>query len=353
MGTSGWTTASKEKQWISIVILLILMVGVFMGVSEQDDGECSEGKNCLTIAYQVQEDYSNLDTNPQHLADKLSLILGDQWGVEIYPVPDSGSMIEAIDKGNADIGFMDGAAAWLAWEVYGLDVLAAEAKSDGRTYYNATAWVRADSDIASAYLDDDPDTDPFAKMEGKTSCHTGWLKSAGMLIPMGYLIGNGYAQVVGDPEEIDSLEATVQNFFSEDSSIPRGSTPYSSYMGAMRCMMDGTGDVALVKDTTFDSHCEGDLAYDWCLERDEVVMLPPFAQAPSHPAIYNPANMDAMTVITIQQALASLSDDQVGKEILRDLLDTEELIPTNAEMHLQTYGDAVSNVPGIEAYFAL
>ena len=24
--------------------------------------------------------------------------------------------------------------------------------------------------------------------------------------------------------------------------------------------MDGTGDVALVKDTTFDSHCEGDLA---------------------------------------------------------------------------------------------
>ena len=45
---------------------------------------------------------------------------------------------------------------------------------------------------AAVYLDDDPDTDPFALMEGKRSRHTGWLKSAGMLIPMGYLIGNGW-----------------------------------------------------------------------------------------------------------------------------------------------------------------
>ena len=33
-------------------------------------------------------------------------------------------------------------------EVYDLDVLAAETKSDGRTYCNAAAWVRADSDMA-------------------------------------------------------------------------------------------------------------------------------------------------------------------------------------------------------------
>ena len=169
--------------------------------------------------------------------------------VEIYAVADEAATIEAIDKGNADIGFVDGAAAWLAWEVYGLDVLAAEHKSDGRTYYNAAAWVRADSDMAAAYLDDDPETDPFALMEGKTSCHTGWLKSAGMLIPMGYLIGNGYAEVIGDPNDIDSLRATVTNFFSEDSSIPEGGTPYSGYKGALRCMMDGTGDITLAKDT--------------------------------------------------------------------------------------------------------
>ena len=47
--------------------------------------------------------------------------------------------------------------------------------------------------------------------------------------------------------------------------------------------MDGTGDIALVKDTVYDTYCTGDDAYEWRLDRDEVVMLEPFGQAPSHP----------------------------------------------------------------------
>ena len=349
-----WAAANKA---ISIAVMLVLGGGGFyLLVYEPDYEECDPDKNCLTIAYQVQEDYQVWDTNPQQLADKMSSLMGDDWDVEIYPVTDSVPLIEAIDKGNADIGFVDGAAGWLAWEVYDLGVLAAETKSDGRTYYNAAAWVKADSDMAAAYLDDDPDTDPFDLMRGKKSCHTGWLKSAGMLIPMGYLIGNGYAEVKGDPSEIDSLEATVHGFFSPDSSIPRGSTPYSSYKGAMRCMMDGTGDIALIKDTVYDSYCTGSDAYDWCLDRDEVVMLEPFGQAPSHPALYNPDvnapnYLDADAVALVQTALGSLSDDAEGKEILWDLLYTDDMIPTTAEDHLGTYGAAVSNVPGIQAYF--
>ena len=89
---------------------------------------------------------------------------------------------------------MDGAAAWVGWQQYGLDVLAADQKSDGRTYYEAHAWVKSDSEMAAAFQDDDPSTDPFTLLESKTSCHTGWLKSAGMLLPMGYLISNGYTE---------------------------------------------------------------------------------------------------------------------------------------------------------------
>ena len=59
--------------------------------------------------------------------------MGDDWDVEIYPVSDSGPLIEAIDKGNADIGFVDGAAAWLAWEVYDLDVLQRQNLTEERT----------------------------------------------------------------------------------------------------------------------------------------------------------------------------------------------------------------------------
>ena len=43
---------------------------------EPDYDLCEEDKNCLTIAYQVQEDYQVWDNNPQHLADKMSRLNG-------------------------------------------------------------------------------------------------------------------------------------------------------------------------------------------------------------------------------------------------------------------------------------
>ena len=115
--------------------------------------------------------------------------------------------------------------------------------------------------------------------------------------------------------------------------------------------MEGAGDIALIKDTVYDSYCTGSDAHDWCLDRDEVVMLEPFGQAPSHPALYNPENMDLETISLVQEALGALNEDQEGADILWDLLYTKDMIPTNAQDHLGTYGAAVSNVPGIQAYF--
>jgi len=348
---AGWAKANKALLLAGLVLSATVLYLIFDINYEQ----CDDEDNCITIAFEVQDDYLYFGKeNPQHLADKMSALTG--MDVEIMPVSNSGAIIEAINNGNADIGFVDGAAAWLAWEVYDLDVLAAEWKFDQRTYYNAAAWVKKDSEIAEAYLDDDPDTDPFALMNGKTSCHTGWLKSAGMLIPMGYLIGNGYAEVIGDPEEITSLRDTVTNFFNEDSSIPDGGTQYSGYKGAMKCMMTDRGDVALVKDTAYMLYCdenEDGIADgpDWCLDRDELVMLEPFGQAPSHPALYNPSTMDAEMVELIQDALVSMNNDEEGTKILSDVLNTEGMVATNATAHLGTYGAAVENVPGIQAFF--
>ena len=177
-----------------------------------------------------------------------------------------------------------------AWKEYGLAAMAANQKSDERTYYSAHAWVRADSEIAAAHLDDDPSTDPFALLEGKTSCHTGWLKSAGMLMPMGYLIGNGYADVVGSPDDIDSLRETILSFFNENASIPEFGTPYYGYSGAVKCLSEGYGDVAFAKDSTVDSYCGSDNLSEneaWCLARNQYIALPAFGQAPSHPVMCN------------------------------------------------------------------
>ena len=49
--------------------------------------------------------------------------------VELYPITSEGSIIEAFRFGNAHIAFMDGAAAWVGWQQYGLEAkVAADAR---------------------------------------------------------------------------------------------------------------------------------------------------------------------------------------------------------------------------------
>ena len=334
-------------------------------------------KDPIIIAYEVRDTYENIDSNPQILADRLSHKLGVT--VQLYDVASEGAIIEALRFGHADIGFMDGGAAWVGWKEYGLAALAADLKPDGRSWYGAQAYVRADSDIAAAYLDDDNQTDPFELFRGKTSCHTGWLKSAGMLLPMGYLIGNGYAEVIGDSDDVSALRDTIYNFFNEDSSIPESGDLYYSYEGALRCLSEGRGDIAFIADSTYDFYCV-DRNRNWCLEDEngnsDYVALPLFGKAPSHPIMYNPDNMDMNTRAALLTALMDMNGEtwveegdgycynQITRDVERDLarnmcgdsildeiLNTGGLIAVNTQEHMGSYSDSISNVPGISSYF--
>ena len=370
---------NKTHASLLIGILLCSTISGCIGSEEEENEPLTE----LVIAFEIKADYENIDENPQSLADYLSEKLN--YDVSLYSVDSEGAMIEALRFGNADIALMDGGAAWVGWQQYGLDAMAADEKSDGRTYYNAHAWVRADSEMAAAYLDDDPYTDPFALLEGKTSCHTGWLKSAGMLLPMGYMIGHGYANVIGDPNDIETLRNTIYSFFNEDASIPDSGTPYYGYSGAVKCLSDGTGDVAFAKDSTVDSYCANDVEEDneeWCLERDQYVALPAFGKAPSHPVMYNPAMLDVQTRTAILNALMSLNFESYvenystmaqtytgcydisvhvideestrntcGSEILANVLNTPGIVRATSQQHLGSYSELIRNIPGISSYY--
>ena len=333
-----------------ILLALLIVLGSIAGCIGNDEEETE--LETLTIAFEVKDDYTNVDENPQKFADYLAEELN--MNVELYPIDSEGAILESLRFGNADIAFMDGAAAWVGWQQYGLDALAADQKSDGRTYYNAHAVVLKDSEMAVAHLDGDDSTDPFALLAGKTSCHTGWLKSAGMLLPMGFLIGNGYANVIGDPNDIESLRSTVLNFFSEDSSIPDSGTPYYSYSGAVKCLTEGAGDVAFAKDSTISSYCGNTDASeneDWCLPEDDYVLLPSYGAAPSHPVMYNPELLDSALITTIQDALVGMKDSEEGQSVLANVLNTPSIVKTTAQEHLSSYGNLVKDLPGIQSYF--
>ena len=333
-----------------ILLALLIVLGSIAGCLGNDEEKTE--LETLTVAFEVKDDYTNVDENPQKFADYLAKEL--DMNVELYPIDSEGAILEALRFGNADIAFMDGAAAWVGWQQYGLDALAADQKSDGRTFYNAHAVVLKDSEMAAAYLDDDDSTDPFALLAGKTSCHTGWLKSAGMLLPMGFLIGNGYANVIGDPNDIESLRSTVLNFFSEDSSIPDSGTPYYSYSGAVKCLSEGVGDVAFAKDSTISSYCGNTDATEneeWCLPEDDYVLLPSYGAAPSHPVMYNPELLDAELIASVQDALVGMKDSEEGQSVLTNVLNTPSIVKTTAQEHLSSYGNLVKDLPGIQSYF--
>ena len=341
----------NNKKMMTYLISMLFLTTTLAGCLDNNDEK--DGKlGSLIIAYEIQSDYDNIDENPQQLADYLTEKLN--YDVSLYSVDSEGAMIEALRFGNADIGIMDGGAAWVGWQQYDLGALGADQKSDGRTYYNAHAWVRADSEMASAHLDDDPYTDPFALLSGKTSCHTGWLKSAGMLLPMGFLIGHGYANVVGDPNDVETIRNTIFEYFNENASIPDAGTPYYGYEGAIKCLSDGTGDVAFAKDNTVDSYCNNEVLQensDWCLSRDQYVALPAFGKSPSHPVMYNPELMDSNLADLITEVLVEMSADSEASSILNNVLNTPGIVPTNAEDHLSSYSSLISNIPGISAYY--
>ena len=370
------STNTNRAQGLQILCILFVFVAAsFAGCLSNAVSfpKCEDKDNCLTIAFEAKEEYSNTEENPQEFADRLSEIIG--MDVEIYPVTGAAGMIEALRFGHADIGFLDGGAAWLSWQTVGLEVMAAEQKADGRPYYNAIAWVHKDSDMAQADLDDDAETDPYALMAGKTSCHTSALGSSGMLLPMGFMITNEYIEVVGDPDEIDSLTDTVRNHFSEDSSIPNAGTKYHKYQGSLRCLAEHEGGTAMdyisfAKDPTVPDYC-GEDPEDWCFEggftstedfhginytgRDNGEG---FGRAPSHPVMYNPEYMTADTVTLLTDALALMSKSpsdggsQSDLDILDAVFNTPGFTIINTEDHLGTYGTHIENVPGIQAYFA-
>jgi ABC-type phosphate/phosphonate transport system substrate-binding protein len=306
----------------------------------------------LVIAFEIKDNLDNIDSNPQLFAEYLSEKLN--YDVSLFSVDSEGAMVEALRFGNADIALMDAGAAWVGWQQYGLEVLAADLNLDGRTYYNANAWVKSDSDVASAHLDDNPYTDPFSLLSGKTSCHTGWLKSVGMLLPMGYLIGLGYANIIGDPNDVETIRNTIHGFFDSNSSIPETGTPYYGYSGALKCLSEGMGDVAFLEENSVEILCNNDISslnQEWCLDIEEYVALPAFGKSPSHPVMYNPNYLDSEITSKITNVLVEMSSDSEAVNILENILNTPGFIATNTSVHLGSYSSLISNIPGISAYY--
>ena len=340
----------------ALMFLFVLFSGCLGNTSdEMDTGEYEQESEReeipLSVAFIVDQQFFGTENDPSYMAQKFS----EETIFEItpYPVESKEAMIESLRFGHVDLAMMDAASSWMSWKNYGLEALLADEENYGRPYYNSNAWVKSDSDIAAYQNDDDQLTDPFSLFEGKKTCHTGWFDSVGMLLPMGFLLGLGYANVAGNPNDVESLLFTIQEFFDDEPPIPEAGTKYYGYSGALRCLSDGAGEIAFLQDSSVEDHCSDDdsVRPSWCLEEDEYTMLPTFGRSPSNALMYNPSFLDSEVSERISKELVALSGIDGMDQTLSSLFGTPGLVPTTSQQHLEGYSSLVYNIPGMQAYF--
>ncbi len=320
----------KTITWLYavIIITLVTLVGGCSILSSSSDTFYPEK---IKLAFSVKDDFEGFVTDTKPLAKWIEDFTGKP--TEILAVDDESAAIVAVATGDATAAFLDGGAAWIGWQKLGLEVIAADQNGDGRTSYTAVAWVLADSDINAV-----------EDLRGKVSCHTGELKSAGMLMPMGYLIAEGYIDASGVPDDVSSIKRLREQFFTNPQ-VGGG------YKGAFQCLSEGRGEVAFVKDTTYNDYCSGEDLASWCLPKEDYKVLVEFGQVPSHPVMVSP-NLDEDTKQSLLNALLALNDDPDGQAILKDILNTPGITAVSTDEHLSSYGKIITHQPGIEDHLS-
>jgi phosphonate transport system substrate-binding protein len=295
----------------------------------------------LVLAFKVTDDRSAFVEDNSAFADWLAEHMGTP--VEVLTVQDDRAQITALATGTADAAYMSGGPSWVAWSTFGLEAIVAETLDDGLTSYVAGLWTLSDSGIQT-----------IEDLRGRASCHTGEVAGTGMLVPMGYLIREGYIETGDlDIDDLSGLTQARERFFSA-SKIGGG------YLGALQCLSIGEGEVATGRSTAWDDFCSGDDPQPWCLPREAYRWIPVaggvdtaledtggLARVPSHPVMVS-HDLDPERRELLRDALLALNDTADGRTLLLEVLGARGLVEVDTSDHLGPYGEVVSYVPGLE-----
>lgn len=311
---------------LTIIILSALLIGgIFGGLITfsltPDQGQDFDlpPKDVFTMGF-IPENAEDVDTVTTN-AQALTAFLQDKLGipVEIYPVSNGyENLILALQNNQVDAAFLDGTPASLVVESGNAEVVMAEIRSaNNATFYNAAAWVRANSTIDSL----------STMLNGNyISSHTSATGTAGTVMPLGTLIDEGFIETQAN----DDTESVCARYFSN--SIFGG-----SYGGALLRVLDGEADVAFVRDTT---------PMDLFPERqDELRMLHVFGSVPSHPLVVNTDLADGWKYKFVNAMLELNNPENI--EILKNLYGANGLVGAN-NLHIQDVSDAVKSLPWLE-----
>eukprot|EP01134_Creolimax_fragrantissima_P007136 CFRG7136T1 len=221
-----------------------------------------------------------------------------------------------VMNGTADIADADPYAAIIALHG-GLQALAVEATEDNKTHFREQAWTRKSEFISGLH-----------ELKGERACFAEYGLSTSMTMSIGYQVRRRILTPIAS-----DLHSTVENFYSSGAcAVPaicqackyslnriggineggkQASTctledPYAGYEGAVRCLSEGEGRVAFVKDTDVSMMCEGDPPHQWCLPKGEYEEIADFGPVPLNALVYSPALLDDRVLFKLINVVASL-----------------------------------------------
>jgi phosphonate transport system substrate-binding protein len=259
----------------------------------------------------------------QSRADGLASYLEAEMGtrVEVLIPTAYEPLIEALRFGHLDAAFMDAAPAWIAHQRAGVEVVLAERREDGSTFYWATGWTGTESAI-----------DELSDLVGKRVAHTSWTGSSGFVLPIGQMIEAGLIRPRGS-EFPDLQEALQQTFASY--------TMAGGYKAAMELLARGQVDAAFGADDAAERFLSAE-------DRSKVKAFARLGRIPSHPIVVRREVSDARREAFVN-AMVKLTAER--PELYRELYGVEGVVETTTEDHLGDFGRAVAALPGLHAQF--
>ncbi|XP_020035148.2 lactotransferrin [Castor canadensis] len=254
----------------------------FLRVPKKIDSELYLGSGYLTSIQNLQKSKEDVAARQSQVvwcpvgSEELSKC--DQWStvsnglVTCASAPTTEDCISQILKGKADGMSLDGGFIYVAGKCGLVPVLAENQqsqKSSGSDCVNRPV----EGYLAVAVTRRSNAAITWNSLKGKKSCHTAVGRTAGWNIPIGLLFNQTGSCKFGeffrescapgsDPKS-NLCALCIGDENGENKCASNSSERYYGYTGALRCMVEGAGDVAFVKDSTIFQNADGKNTEAW------------------------------------------------------------------------------------------